>query len=343
MRSFSYGTRKAPVLFAAAAATMILSSTSVLSFQPLNSPNLQRSLLKTDVPLRVSSSPEQTEDPPSISAATELEGFAETIAAPAAPVEVTTTAVARTMDEGIYGFNKKLIDTVYDIICFLYPVKGNERDFARFYVLETVARVPYFAYLSVMHLRETFGERYDSMSERMRTHYAEADNELHHLLIMESLGGNSNIVDRTLAQTMAFFYYWYVIGIYAWNEPAAYHLSELIEDHAFDTYSKFTATYEERLKNQPVPDIARKYYEQDNPFLFDLFCTVKNKTEEGTYSQRRPELSSLYDVFINIRDDEREHWKTLCNLVQYDDMNAVDATEVESTTPAPSQPAGALP
>ena len=87
-------------------------------------------------------------------------------AAAAVPAVSTTSLEARTMDEGIYGFNKKLIDTVYDIICFLYPVKGNERDFARFYVLETVARVPYFAYLSVMHLRETFGERYDSMSER---------------------------------------------------------------------------------------------------------------------------------------------------------------------------------
>jgi len=170
----------------------------------------------------------------------------------------------------------------------------------------------------------------------MRTHYAEADNELHHLLIMESLGGNSNIIDRTLAQTMAFFYYWYVIGIYTWNEPAAYHLSELIEDHAFNTYSKFTAEYEDRLKKEPVPDVARKYYELDNPFLFDLFCTVKNKSEqvEGKYSERRPQLESLYDVFVNIRDDEKEHWQTLCNLVQYDDMNAVDASEVQSTTPA---------
>lgn len=254
------------------------------------------------------------------------------VAAAAASVELP----ARTMDEWIYDFNKILIDTVYDVICFLYPVKGNERDFARFYVLETVARVPYFAYLSVMHFRETFGERYDSMSERMRTHYAEADNELHHLLIMESLGGNSNIIDRTLAQTMAFFYYWYVIAVYTWNEPAAYHLSELIEDHAYNTYSKFTAEYEERLKNQPVPDIARKYYEMDNPFLFDLFCTVKSKTIEGTYSERRPQLATLYDVFVNIRDDEKEHWQTLCNLVQYDDMNAVDATQVQSTTPAPS-------
>jgi ubiquinol oxidase len=99
---------------------------------------------------------------------------------------------------------------------------------------------PYFAYLSVMHLRETFGNR--ELGDKMRTHYAgkdtkqstitifliffhfshcplvmpfmyiflEADNELHHLLIMESLGGNENSVDRFLAQIMAFGYYWYV-------------------------------------------------------------------------------------------------------------------------------------
>lgn len=60
------------------------------------------------------------------------------------------------MDEGIFTFNKILIDTVYNIICFFYPVTGGKRDFARFYVLETVARVPYFAYLSVMHLRYDF-------------------------------------------------------------------------------------------------------------------------------------------------------------------------------------------
>ena len=116
---------------------------------------------------------------------------------------LATRTEALEIDERLFAFNKILIDTVYNIICFLYPVTGGPRDFARFYVLETVARVPYFAYLSVMHLRETFGDRDPKGSERMRTHYAEADNELHHLLIMESLGGNSSAVDRTIAQTMA--------------------------------------------------------------------------------------------------------------------------------------------
>lgn len=79
------------------------------------------------------------------------------------------------MNERIFNLNKLIVDGVYSIICLLYPVTGKDRDFARFYVLETVARVPYFAYLSVLHLRETFGER--NLGDKMRTHYAEADNE----------------------------------------------------------------------------------------------------------------------------------------------------------------------
>lgn len=253
----------------------------------------------------------------------------------AAVALVDTAGPPAEMDETIFKFNKVLIDAVYEFICLVYPVTGGPRDFARFYVLETVARVPYFAYLSVMHLRETFGDRTPGDSERMRTHYAEADNELHHLLIMESLGGNSSFVDRAVAQTMAFGYYWYVTLVYSVSEQAAYHLSELIEDHAFNTYNKYLSEHEEMLKAQPVPPVARKYYEEDNPFLFDLFCTVPEPNEEGVYSARRPQLQSLYDVFVNVRNDEREHWKTLCNLVQFDDMQGTGQM-VASTKAAPA-------
>ncbi len=51
----------------------------------------------------------------------------------------------------------------------------------------------------------------------------------------------------------------------------------------------------------------------------------QNQDETGGYSNRRPKLQSLYDVFVNVRDDEKEHWKTLCNLVQYDDMQVCRA------------------
>ena len=230
------------------------------------------------------------------------------------------------MDERIFALNEGLVGVTKGAIDALY----EGRDFARFYVLETLARVPYFAYLSVMHLRETFGDRKPGDSERMRTHYAEADNELHHLLIMESLGGNSSAVDRTLAQSMAFFYFWYVTVVYSFSEPAAYHLSELIEDHAFNTYDQFLKDHGPQLKDMPVPDIARKYYERDDPYLRDQFLTVK-ETEPKLTS--RPPLESLYDVFVNIRDDEKEHWKTLCNLVQFDDLGGDAAGAPEATRP----------
>jgi ubiquinol oxidase len=150
---------------------------------------------------------------------------------------------------------------------------------------------------------------------------------------MEELGGNSNPIDRLVAQTMAFGYYWYVVLVYFLSEEAAYHLSELIEDHAFETYDGFLNNHGDRLKKMPVPKIAIKYYQEDNPFLFDLFCTVKDKDSTRNFSEQRPQLGSLYDVFVNIRDDEKEHWKTLCNLVQYGDMQGIENKLVRSTEP----------
>ena len=61
----------------------------------------------------------------------------------------------------------------------------------------------------------------------------------------------------TTAQTMAFGYYWYVTAVYSVSEPAAYHLSELIEDHAYNTYNKYLTEHADMLKTMPVPDIAR--------------------------------------------------------------------------------------
>jgi len=37
--------------------------------------------------------------------------------------------------------------------------------------------------------------------------------------------------------------------------------------------------------------------------------------------------------------NRREHWKTLCNLVQYDNMQGCDASDVKSTEPMPVEPA----
>jgi len=88
---------------------------------------------------------------------------------------------------------KKLVDYIVFLIDLLY----EEKPYARFYVLETIARVPYFSYISALHYLETIG--YSDNIGWLRIHWAEGWNELHHLLIMEELGGNKKWFDRFLA------------------------------------------------------------------------------------------------------------------------------------------------
>merc|ERR1740139_974743 len=123
---------------------------------------------------------------------------------------------------------------------------GADRDYARFYALETIARMPYFSYLSVLHLYETLG--WWRKAKYMKIHFAESWNELHHLLIMESLGGNEKWGDRFVAQHIAFGYYWAAVFLYMFNPTMAYNLNEAVEEHAFLTYDGFLKENEEKLK-----------------------------------------------------------------------------------------------
>eukprot|EP00953_Heterococcus_sp_UTEX-ZZ885_P001304 1215-Heterococcus_DN1.PRE.2 len=58
------------------------------------------------------------------------------------------------------------------------------RPIQRFWLLETVARMPYFSYLSMLHLYETLGFWNIGANVR-RVHFSEEWNELQHLMIME--------------------------------------------------------------------------------------------------------------------------------------------------------------
>lgn len=85
----------------------------------------------------------------------------------------------------------------------------------------------------------------------------------------------------------------------------SYNFSELLENHAVDTYRQFYEENEEKLKKLPPPPIAKRYYEEGDLYLFDEFQTAR------PLSSRRPKCENLYDVFVNIHDDEIEHVKTM--------------------------------
>lgn len=178
-----------------------------------------------------------------------------------------------------------------------------KRPYPRFYVLETVARVPYFSYLSVLHLYETLG--FWRKSDWLKIHFAESWNELHHLLIMESLGGSSHWFDRALARTVALVYYWVIVALYILSPKSAYRFMELVEEHAHESYDNFLQAEGDKLKEQDPPAVAVQYYRDGDLYMFDEFQT-------GQIGEaRRPLVDTLYDVFVAIRDDEMEHVKTM--------------------------------
>ena len=132
-------------------------------------------------------------------------------------------------------FNTVVLNLTVAIIDFLY----RGRDYQRFWVLEEIARAPYFAFLSVLHLRESLGLRGQWHIYLMEEHFAQTLNETEHLEYMESRGGNSYWIDRFVARHLVLIYYWINV-VYYWVAPrSAYHLSYEIELHAEDTYSKY--------------------------------------------------------------------------------------------------------
>ena len=198
-----------------------------------------------------------------------------------------------------------VIKAPYLALCvMLDKMFDDTRPIQRFWFLETVARMPYFSYTSMLTLYEILGW-WRRGSELRRVHFAEEWNEYHHLLIMESLGGDALWRDRFLGQHAALAYYIILITMWLVSPALAYNFSELIEAHAVDTYAQFVDQNEEVLKSMPPSRIAREYYQGADLFLFDEFQTSREARS------RRPEIKSMYDVFSNIRDDEGEHVSTM--------------------------------
>lgn len=68
----------------------------------------------------------------------------------------------------------------YHMLCWVLDLIYEGRPIQRFWVLEEVARMPYFAYLSMLHLYESLGWWRAGAALR-KVHFAEEWNELHHL------------------------------------------------------------------------------------------------------------------------------------------------------------------
>ena len=190
----------------------------------------------------------------------------------------------------------RMIWAVVQITLFLLDLI-YDNDYRRFFVLETIARIPYISYLSVLHLYQSFG-RHPSY-ELMRLHFNQSVNEEYHLQIMESLGGGNRWVDRAFARTLSFFYYWINCLLYLLFPHSGYYLMELVEGHAAKTYNDFLNLNKQKLTGQPANEVCKEYFISANARMTDV--------------QAEQTDISLYQIFCSIRDDEQFHKKEMQN------------------------------
>lgn len=194
--------------------------------------------------------------------------------------------------------------------------------------------MPYFSYISMLQLYETLGW-WRRSTEAKRIHFAEEYNEFNHLLIMEALGGDQKWRVRFFAQHAAVVYYFILILVWATSPTLAYNFSELIEAHAVDTYAEFAESNKILLQSLEAPSVAKEYYENIDLYIFDEFQTEIPK------GSRRPEINSLYDVFINIIDDEAAHVSTM-NVCQNPEINVI-SSNAEAAILRPSRKSQSVP
>jgi ubiquinol oxidase len=168
---------------------------------------------------------------------------------------------------------------IYYGICTLLDKIFENRPIDRFWFLETIARMPYLSYVSVIHLYETLGW-WELNSDLKKIHYEEEANETFHLRIMESLGGDALWWNRFLARHVAMAYYGVLMIFFMISPRLAYLSSELLEMHAVDTYEEFYTSNTEILSNLPPTKESLEYLNT---------------------------AQSLYDVFQQICNDEYQH------------------------------------
>ena len=159
--------------------------------------------------------------------------------------------------------NSFVLNNTVRILDFVY----SDRHLQRFWVLEVIARSPYFAFLSVLHFKESLGIKNDITMFLMKEHFYQAINETEHLKEMEKRGGDKFWIDRFLARHLVLVYYWIMVFYYFCSPRNAYDVNIKIEEHAFNTYTKYLKDHPEDQKIKEIAQDELNHVEELNEAL----------------------------------------------------------------------------
>ena len=161
------------------------------------------------------------------------------------------------------SLNSFILNNTVTVLDFIY----SNRHLQRFWLLEVIARSPYFAFLSVLHFKESLGIKNDTTMFLMKEHFYQAINETEHLKEMEKRGGDKFWIDRFLARHLVLVYYWIMVIYYFCSPTNAYDVNIKIEEHAFNTYTKYLKTHPDDQKIKEIAQDELTHVEELNEAL----------------------------------------------------------------------------
>ncbi|MEU6999040.1 alternative oxidase [Nonomuraea sp. NPDC046570] len=208
--------------------------------------------------------------------------------APAGPPKLSREALRAAQQETLdtprmeYGLLAKMMFKPVDLMY------GKQGSFAKFAMLEIIARVPYQAWERVGYWAVHRHAGRSALAKRVFERIVEArgdqDNEQWHLLIMQDLvqrhGLKQNWLLHQAAPWFIAFFYYHVSWMMFLVKPAwSYRLNAEFEDHAEHEYMTFVA---------------------ENPHL-------EFEPDPGTYADEYGRHRSVADLLRQIGHDERVH------------------------------------
>ena len=180
--------------------------------------------------------------------------------------------------------NNLILSLTVTIIDYLY----RGRDIPRFWVLEEIARAPYFSFMSVLHFRESMGLRGPEHTYLMKEHFEQTLNETEHLEEMESRGGSQYWIDRAFARHLVLLYYWIMVFYYVIDPVSAYDINEKIEYHAAHTYEKYLTDHPDDAKIIAIRDDELQHAQE----LHVAMEKINETTNFRTKTNREPRTTT---------------------------------------------------
>jgi hypothetical protein len=194
-----------------------------------------------------------------------------------------------------YGLATRLLIVGMD------PVYGRSGGFAKYQVLELVARVPYqswerIAYLAISRVHRDTGLA-RRIHERIEESRDQQDNEEWHLLIMSELAaregtGQGWLRYRLLPQVVATVYYLLSWLLFLIVPAASYRLNADFEDHAEHEYMTFVAAHPE-LETRPwnCPEAAGYgHFASVADLVRQIGCDERHHKDESLARMAEPRL-----------------------------------------------------